>query len=88
MNCIELTLIYFSFLTASCVANDTAMQRCGEANTCKGSASSYVCICDGKGWKLNPVDAQECLEGIFMVCLYKKKFISTANVQTALRQIF
>ena len=39
------------------------MDNCGEGNTCLGTVSSYVCICEALGWKLNPSNSKECIQG-------------------------
>ena len=45
----------------NCRANQTAMDYCGEGNTCLGSVSSYVCVCEAPGWRLNPFNSKECI---------------------------
>ena len=39
------------------------MDYCGDGNTCFGSVSSYVCVCEALGWRLNPSNYKECMEG-------------------------
>ena len=62
-------------LLASCRANQTAMDYCGDGNTCLGSVSSYVCVCEAPGWKLNPSNYKECMEGtISLYCFLESAF--------------
>ena len=39
------------------------MDYCGDGNTCLGSVSSYVCVCEAPGWRLNPSNYKECMHG-------------------------
>lgn len=40
------------------------MEMCGDGNTCLGSISSHVCVCDAPGYKINEYDPRECLVGM------------------------
>ena len=45
------------------------MEMCGDGNTCLGSASSHVCLCDAPGYKINEYDPRECLVGMIYFIL-------------------
>ena len=66
--CREITVLIL--LLASCRANQTAMDYCGDGNTCLGSISSYVCVCEAPGWKLNTSNYKECMEGTISFSLF------------------
>ena len=56
-------------ISASCRVNQTAMDNCGDGNTCFGSSLSYICVCEGPGWTLNPNNYRECIEGIICILM-------------------
>ena len=68
-----LLLLWFSLrlFPASCRANQTAMDSCGDKNTCFGSSSSYICVCEEPGWTLNPNDYKECIEGTIWIFILR-----------------
>ena len=56
--------IQWTFILASCRANSTIQEGCGDGNGCYGSVSSYVCDCSARGWK-DGDNSQECIQRKF-----------------------
>ena len=82
----EITVLIL--LLASCRANQTAMDYCGDGNTCLGSVSSYVCVCEAPGWRLNPSNYKECMEGtISLYCFRGLVYpVKKLHVQSAIEK--
>ena len=50
------------------MSNKTAVDQCGEENSCSGSGSNFICICNGYGYKLDDLNNQMCTEGESFLC--------------------
>lgn len=65
--------------------NKTAIDQCGEENSCSGTSSNFICICNGYGYKLDDHNNQTCTESkSFLLCpislFYLKPFDPSTNV--------
>lgn len=63
----------FSFILATCKNNITAVEQCGEMNSCEGTFDNFICVCDSFGYKQSG-DNQFCIERKFLITVFSKHF--------------